>query len=129
MALRLAVDTNRLSDALGGDPTAVETLESAREVWVPAVVLGELRAGFARGSRTASNEARLAGFLRQPGIGVLDVTLATTLHYAAIYAALRKAGKPIPTNDLWIAAVAIEHGLSLYTRDAHFAHVAGLAAL
>ena len=87
---------------------------------MPFVVLGELRAGFAAGSQEARNEAVLRRFLLKPGVGILYADEQTTHHYASVYRQLRKQGTPIPTNDMWIAALVLEHSLVLCARDAHF---------
>jgi len=83
-------------------------------------VLGELRAGFAVGSQGPHNEAVLRRFLMKSGVRVLYADDQTTHHYAVVYRQLRKQGTPIPTNDMWIAALTLQHSLSLYDRDAHF---------
>jgi tRNA(fMet)-specific endonuclease VapC len=127
--VKLLLDTNRLSDALAMLGEVVDTLEIAEEICVPVVALGEIRAGFLRGSRPATNETRLQWFLSQNGVSVLGVDAPISHRYAEIHRSLRALGKRIPTNDLWVAAIAIEHGLSLYTRDTHFGHVPGLACL
>jgi len=127
--VKLLLDTNRLSDALTGVAQVVDTLETAEAVYVPVIALGELRAGFLKGRRPAKNETRLQWFLSQDGVSTVEVSASVSHRYAQIHGALRRAGTPIPTNDLWIAAIAIEHGLSLYTRDAHFRRVPGLACL
>ena len=88
--------------------------------------MGELLAGFAAGTREARNRAELARFLASPRVGILNVTADTADSYALVYAGLRRKGQPIPTNDLWIAASALEHGFGLLSLDAHFAHVEGL---
>jgi tRNA(fMet)-specific endonuclease VapC len=92
----------------------------ADEVWLPFVVVGELRAGFAIGIQGPHNEALLRRFLLKPGVGVLYADEQTTHHYAAIYRQLRKQGTPVPTNDMWIAALVLQHSLGLCDRDAHF---------
>ena len=120
MAVRLALDTNRYTDFSRGEASIVKTLELADEVWLPFIVLGELRAGFAVGTQGPHNEAVLRRFLMKPGIGVLFGDEQTTHHYAAIYRQLRKQGTPIPTNDMWIAALALQHSMILCDRDAHF---------
>lgn len=120
MALRLALDTNRYTDLCRGDASVLETIEVADEVWLPFIVLGELRAGFAVGSQGPRNEAALRRFLLKPGIGVLYAGEQTAYHYATVYRQLRTQGTPIPTNDMWIAALVLEHSLTLYDRDAHF---------
>lgn len=127
--MKLLLDTNRLSDALAERSEVLDNLELAEAVYVPVVVLGELRSGFQAGRRAAQNEKRLQWFLAQDGIGPLPIEPPVSHRYAALHHALRSRGRPIPTNDLWIAALALEHGLVLYTRDAHFADVPGLACL
>ena len=118
--MRLALDSNRYTDLCRGDASVVEAVELADEVWLPFIVLGELRAGFAVGSQGSRNEATLHRFLLKPGVGVLYADEQTTHHYATVYRQLRTQGTPIPTNDMWIAALVLEHSLTLYDRDAHF---------
>lgn len=118
--MRLAIDTNRYRDLSDGKREVVELLETAESIFVPFVVIAELRAGFSVGTKGRANERLLHRFLAQPGVGVLHTTEATTRCYAALYRQLRTQGTPIPTNDLWIAAIVIEHDLALYSRDAHF---------
>jgi len=118
--VRLALDTNRYTDLCRGDAAVVETIEAADEVWLPFIVLGELRAGFAVGSQGSRNEAILRRFLLKPGIDVLYADEQTTHHYASVYRQLRKQGTPVPTNDMWIAALVLQHSLMLYDRDTHF---------
>jgi tRNA(fMet)-specific endonuclease VapC len=118
--VRLALDTNRYTDLCRGEAFVVETVEQADEVWLPFIVLGELRAGFAVGSQGARNEAVLRRFLLKPGVGILYAGEQTTHHYANVYRQLRKQGTPIPTNDMWIAALVLEHSLVLCARDVHF---------
>jgi tRNA(fMet)-specific endonuclease VapC len=127
--VKLLLDTNRLSDALAEVDEVIERLESAEAIHVPVIALGEIRSGFARGRRPAENEARLQWFLSQDGVITLGVDAPVSHRYAEIHRALRARGAPIPTNDLWIAAMAIELGLIVYTRDAHFAAVPGLARI
>jgi tRNA(fMet)-specific endonuclease VapC len=118
--VRLALDTNRYSDLVRGDDSLAHVIERAQDVWLPFIVLGELRAGFAAGTRTANNEAVLRRFLLKPNVGILYADEQTTHHYATIYRQLRKQGTPIPTNDMWIAALVLQHSLVLCARDAHF---------
>jgi tRNA(fMet)-specific endonuclease VapC len=120
VAVRLALDTNRYTDLCRGNVSVVETVELADEVWLPFIVLGELRAGFAAGGQGPRNEAVLRRFLLKPGVGVLYADEQTTHHYATVYRQLRKQGTPVPTNDMWIAALILEHSLVLFARDAHF---------
>lgn len=120
MAVRLAVDTNRYADFSRGDASVVRTLEMAEEVWLPFIVMGELRAGFAVGTQGPHNEAFLLRFLLKTRVGVLYADEQTSHHYAAVYRQLRRQGSPIPTNDMWIAALTLQHSLTLYARDSHF---------
>ncbi len=121
--MRFALDTNRLSDFLEGAAEAVDRVQLAERLFVPVIVLGEIRAGFLAGRAAAANEARLAQFLDSQRVFVLPVDASTSFHYGRIFAALRKRGTPIPQNDLWIAALAFQHALPLYTRDTHFRHL------
>ena len=118
--MRLALETNRYTDLCRGDQAVVETIELADEVWLPFIVLGELRAGFAVGGQGARNEAVLRRFLLKSGVGVLYADEQTTHQYGAVYRQLRKQGTPIPTNDMWVAALVLQHSLVLFARDAHF---------
>jgi tRNA(fMet)-specific endonuclease VapC len=127
--VNLALDTSRYSDFAGGDAEVAEVVEAADAVYVPLPVLAELRAGFVAGSRAQQNEAKLAEFLAQPGVVVLLPDEQTTRHYAAVCLQLRRQGTPIPTNDMWIAAMVIQHGLVLYARDAHFNHLPQIARI
>jgi len=124
--VKLALDTNRYVDLMRGDADVRARVEGAHKVLVPFVVLAELRAGFAVGARGRANERFLQRFLAKPGVEVVYATDATTHHYAALYRQLRQQGTPVPTNDLWIAALVTEHGARLCTRDAHFGHLAQL---
>lgn len=118
--MKLALDTNRYTDLCRDNKSAFETVELADEVWLPFIVLGELRAGFALGSQGPNNEAVLRRFLLKPRVRVLYADEQTTHHYAVVFRQLRKQGTPIPTNDMWIAALVLQHSLTLYDRDAHF---------
>lgn len=127
--MKLLVDTNRLSDALAEVDEVLDHLEVAEVVYVPVIVLGEIRSGFLRGNRHAENERRLAWFLAQDGVATLAIEASVSHRYASLHQLLRTRGRPIPTNDLWIAALALEHGLVVYTRDGHFAEIPGLASM
>ena len=118
--MRIAIDTNRYRDLCDGKREVVERLETAEAIFMPFVVLAELRAGFAAGTKGQANERVLHRFLAQPGVEVVHTSDATTRCYATLYRQLRTQGTPIPTNDLWIAALVIEHDLALYSRDEHF---------
>lgn len=118
--MRVALDTNRYTDLCRGDEFVVDIVAAADEIWLPFIVLGELRSGFAVGSQEARNEAVLRRFLLKPGAGILYADEQTTHHYASVYRQLRKQGTPVPTNEMWIAALVLQHSLVLCARDAHF---------
>ena len=121
--MRLALDTNRYSDLCRGTAEVVLLVEHAEAVLLPFVVLAELRAGFAVGTRGMENERVLRRFLMKPAVAVLFADEQTSHHYAAVFRQLRRQGTPIPTNDLWIAALVLQHGLVLCARDRHFDHL------
>ena len=127
--MRLALDTSRYTDHCVGVEEVVWTLEEAEEVVLPFAVLGELRAGFAAGLRGAENERVLSRFLAKPGVRTLDPDDATTHQYAAVLRQLRQQGTPIPANDMWVAAIVLQHDLTLYSRDRHFDHLPQLRRL
>ena len=127
--MRIVIDTNRYTDMANGVQAVVETLESCEATFVPIFVLAELRAGFVGGTRRTQNEAKLRAFLDQPPVQVLAADEGTTLHYAILFNQLRQQGTPIPPHDLWIAALTLQHGLTLYARDKHFDHIPQLMRL
>jgi tRNA(fMet)-specific endonuclease VapC len=106
-----------------GDADALQIVGAAIEVCLPLIVVAELRAGFRQGTRESANEAALKSFLAQPGVRVLLPDEQTTFFYASIEADSRKKGRAIPTNDVWIAALALQHTLTLYSRDSHFDNI------
>jgi tRNA(fMet)-specific endonuclease VapC len=123
LAVRVAVDTNRYVDLCKGVAETVEVLETADVVVLPFVVLAELRAGFLLGRRQVDNERALHGLLLKDGVEVCYPDDQTTHHYASVYRQLRKQGTPIPTNDMWLAALVLQHNLALHARDRHFEHL------
>jgi tRNA(fMet)-specific endonuclease VapC len=118
--MNVALDTNAYSDFMRGDPARVQVIRTARHIHLPIIVLGELRAGFAAGNQKSANAANLQRFLGSPRVSILLPDEQTTHHYAQIYLQLRNKGAAIPTNDLWIAALVLQHNLVLCTSDAHF---------
>ena len=118
--MRIALDTNRYVDLCRGESDVVERVERAEAVFLPFIVLGELRAGFRSGRYGDENERVLRSFLIEKGVATLHSDDATSQHYAAIYHQLRRQGTPIPTNDMWIAALVLQHDLALCHRDRHF---------
>jgi predicted nucleic acid-binding protein len=118
------LDTNALSAFVDGEAGVREALRGEARAAIPVIVLGEFRYGIAESRHRAAYEAWLKAQL--PHFEILDVTDATALAYARLRAALRRSGRPIPANDAWIAALALQHRLAILSRDAHFDVVAGL---
>lgn len=124
MALkRLMVDTSAYSALTRGHAEIGWAVQTADEVYVSPVLLGELHSGFRGGDRQSSNEAALRRFLATPGVMVAQIGAETAIFYSEICSYLRETGAQIPTNDMWIAAGAMEHGLRVITTDAHFRRV------
>jgi tRNA(fMet)-specific endonuclease VapC len=121
--VRVALDTNRLTDLFQGDAELADRLGECDEVWIPLIALAEMKAGFLGGSQQYRNEGLLRTFLSKPTVGILLPARETAEHYARLFVQLKRAGTPIPDNDLWIAALALEHDLQLLTRDRHFERV------
>lgn len=127
--MKLLIDTNRYTDFVRGDADTVRLLTEADRIFVPFIVLAELRAGFQCGTIARRNEAVLASFLSNARVEVLYPDARTLQVYAEIFAQLRAQGTPIPTNDIWIAALAVQHALPLCSRDAHFGKLPQLARI
>ena len=118
--MNVALDTNAYSDFMRGDSDRVRVVRTARSIVLPLIVLAELRAGFASGSRESSNAANLQKFMASSRVSTLLPDEQTTHHYAQLHRQLRGDGAAIPTNDLWIAALVVQHELVLCTSDSHF---------
>lgn len=104
-------------------------IDRAGRVDVPTITLGELRTGFLLGGRHERNEAELQEFLDNPVVDVLQVDSEASRHYAEIVIDLRQAGTPLPTNDIWIAAIAARHGITVLTCDDHFDRIARISSI
>ncbi len=126
MGLKLHLDTNAVTAFLRGDRAALRIVERAPGLALSPIVIGELKAGFALGSRPRDNLALLRRLLQSARVSVPPVDERVTDAYARIYAQLRARGSPIPTNDLWIAAAARGDDEALFSYDPHFEAVAGL---
>ena len=118
--MRILVDTNRYTDFCKAIPEAVAPMTAAEHVFLPFVALAELRGGFQAGTLAMANEQTLIRFLASDRVSVLYPDETTTQVYAGLFAQLRRQGTPIPTNDIWIAAIALQHNLALLSRDGHF---------
>jgi tRNA(fMet)-specific endonuclease VapC len=126
---RFLIDTNVYSHAQRGDDDVLRALQRMDEISVSSISIGELFAGFRRGRRDLENRQELARFLDAPRVSIFGIDVNTAGFYAEVLHALRQAGTPIPTNDIWIAAVSFQHGLPLYTLDQHFQLVPGLSLM
>jgi tRNA(fMet)-specific endonuclease VapC len=121
--MRVALDTSAFGALQQGDARVTDIVESATAVFLPFVVVAELRSGFVLGSRSVENERSLQRFLASPGVEVLFADDETTHRYASVLKQLRRQGTPIPVSDTWIAALALQHDLVLLTRDRHYEHL------
>jgi len=125
--VRLLLDTNAYSALFRGHHAVADRVRRAEHVLISSIVAGELLFGFRHGSRYEANARRFEDFLASPYVSLLSVTMVTADRFARIAAALRRKGRPLPTNDIWIAAHAMESGADLVSFDSHFAEVDGLA--
>jgi tRNA(fMet)-specific endonuclease VapC len=123
---KIVLDTNCYSAFLAGDEKVLESLVAAEIVFMSVFVLGELFAGFKGGSKEAANIRLLDRFLHKPAVRVLNATTETAEIFGQLKAAIKKAGTPLPINDVWIAAHAIETGSAIVTYDSHFDRITGL---
>ena len=127
--MTILLDTNAYSALLRGHDEVADRVRRAERIVFSTVVAGELLLGFRLGTRLKKNMAELDAFLENPYVSLVPVTLITADRFARIAAALRAKGRPIPTNDIWIAAHAMEAGAELLSFDAHFGAVDGLACV
>lgn len=125
--MTLLLDTSAYSAFNRGDERLRKWIHPNHEILVPLVVVGELRAGFAAGRKQEENEKLLQRFLDTPNISTITIADTTTKRFADIFRKLRQKGQPIGTNDMWIAAMALEHDAPILTLDADFTHITGLA--
>ncbi len=125
--MKVLLDSNAYSLLMGGHEQAVDLVSGAEQVLLSAVVVGELLSGFRQGTRFERNLAGLRVFLDSPYVSFAEVGSVTADRYARIMASQRAKGRPIPTNDVWIAAHAMETGADLVSADSHFEHIDGLA--
>ena len=121
------LDTNAYTAYMRDEPAAAERVEASTRILLPAVAVGELMYGFRHGTRYRQNLEQLEQFLAKPFVEFVPVTMETCGRFGSVAAALRQAGTPIPVNDVWIAAHALQTGALLLTHDPHFNYVAGVA--
>lgn len=126
---RLVLDTSAYSHFRTGHPDVLEAMALAERVLIPVTVLGELEAAFEWGSRARENRRALESYLEEAFVDVLPVTPSVARHYGRAFVALRRAGTPLPVNDIWIAAATMDCGGTLLTFDRDFGRIAGLGHL
>jgi tRNA(fMet)-specific endonuclease VapC len=127
--MNLCLDTNAYSSFMAGNDALRELLESAESIIIPVTVLGELYAGFELGTRCIENRTSLDAFNGTSGVKIVSPGREVADRYGLLVKELRLLGKPIPTNDIWIAATALEFGARLVSYDSHFNVVSGLIVL
>ena len=120
---KLMLDTSAYAAFKRGTLEAVTSLRKTRSILLTPIVLGELLAGFEVGNQRKQNRTELQEFMRSPRVQTVPITMETSERYASIYAHLRSVGRPLPTNDLWIAASAMEYSATLLTADSHFLNI------
>lgn len=125
--MRVLLDSNAYSHLKRGHRRVADLVRDCEEILLPLVVIGELLYGFRTGSRLDRNLRELHSFLGSPHVSIAGTSFTTADRYSRIAAALRTKGRPIPTNDIWIAAHTMETGADLVSYDRHFEHVDGLA--
>jgi tRNA(fMet)-specific endonuclease VapC len=123
---QLLLDTNVYTAFKNGDAGVVSLLQRAERILLSTTVLGELLSGFKLGAKEQRNLDELNRFLDAPRVEFVPTDQATAAFYAEVYSRLRRKGRPIPTNDIWIAASALQHGVAVCTRDPHFQAIDGL---
>lgn len=119
-------DTNSYVSFKRNDAATIEIVQHAEWIVISPIVIAELLAGFNGGNKAQQNKIELQKFLESSRITVYPVTLDTALFFSQIYSTLKSKGKPIPTNDMWIASQALEHGCVVCTHDKHFSFIEGL---
>ena len=125
--MKVLLDTNAYTALFRGHEGVAARVRRAEQVLVSVVVAGELLFGFRNGSRYGANRTELEDFIASPYVALLPVTLVTSDRFGRIAAFLRRKGRPLPTNDIWIAAHAMESGAELLSFDRHFDQVDGIA--
>ena len=125
--MSVLVDTDAYSALMRGHPVVATRVRETDRVLLSTIVVGELLFGFRSGTRYERNRKNLELFLRNAYVALVPVTWATAERFGRVAAALRAKGMPIPTNDIWIAAHAMETGADLLSFDQHYSHVDGLA--
>jgi tRNA(fMet)-specific endonuclease VapC len=127
MAGRFLLDTNIVIALFAQEPSVLQRLDEAEEVFLPSVVLGELYYGARKSAKTEANVSRVDELAGRSSVLACDGE--TAQHYGEVKNLLRAKGRPLPENDVWVAAIALQHGLILVTRDAHFNEIEDLTVV
>jgi tRNA(fMet)-specific endonuclease VapC len=122
----LLIDTNIYSHAMRGDAEIIKTLQQVAHIGISAISIGELLSGFKAGNKEKTNRQELNQFLDSPRVTLYGIDEGTAEFYCLILDQLKNNGMPIPINDIWIAAVAFQQGMPIYTKDQHFNKIQGL---
>ncbi|MBN1700231.1 MAG: type II toxin-antitoxin system VapC family toxin [Spirochaetales bacterium] len=123
---KVLIDTNVYTHFKRNNPAVTETFRHIDFIGIEVTVLAELLSGFKMGSREKKNREELEEFANSPRVHLITHDETTAEFYAAIFAGLKQKGRPVPTNDIWIAATAMQNGLALFTMDNHFSEIPGL---
>ncbi|MEK6558377.1 MAG: type II toxin-antitoxin system VapC family toxin [Candidatus Margulisiibacteriota bacterium] len=123
---RIAIDTNVYVEFKKGNKQVISVFQNVDFIGIDLVVIAELLSGFRLGQREKENKDELNQFFMSPRVHIIEIDLEVAEYYALVVSQLRNKGKPIPTNDIWIAANSMRHGLGLYTMDKHFKEIEGL---
>lgn len=125
----VVIDTNAYAEFKRGNENAVEVIKKAKNIIFTPIVIGELLSGFLLGSKESQNKLELKEFLNSKRVIILNIDARTSEFFALIYKTLRKKGLPIPTNDMWIAAIAMQYNFAVFSYDKHFKYIDKLKLL
>jgi tRNA(fMet)-specific endonuclease VapC len=123
---KILLDTNAYSKLLAGDERVLEVIGKAEVVYLSVIVIGELLAGFKGGNRESRNRRLLENFMEKPTVEIISITTESAEIFNEVFHQLKNAGTPVPINDIWIAANAIETGSVIVSYDGHFSKIAGV---
>jgi len=123
---KILIDTNIYCAAMRGDQETMTVLRHVSHIGITAISIGELLSGFKAGNREKQNRLELGIFLDSQRVELYPVNEHSAEFYSSILNQLKKQGTPIPTNAIWIASIAFQHGLAMYTLDKHFTQIQGL---
>jgi len=120
------IDTNAYAEFMRGNKIAIEVIQKVKNIIITPILTGELLSGFLLGSKENENKSDLKKFLDSKRVITLNIDTRTSEYFAKIYKILRKNGTPIPTNDMWIAAIAMQYDFAIFSFDKHFINLSGI---